>query len=207
MEAELKKTGMDRYNAVFSACFSREETAETVVPDVLPDIARIIDTDANVFLRGKEAVNGRATVTGSLEFTVVYLPDGEQGLRKLDLTLPFSASADAPEIREGCRMVAKLSLNSAETRLLNPGRYWCGRMSAVPSPASSADTLELTEEISPEHGVQTLKKSAAVALSAASTKRPLCSRRIPHSASKPRHGRDAQNEADVSASDVKGGGQ
>lgn len=207
MEAELKKTGIDRYNAVFSACFSREETAETVVPDVLPDIARIIDTDAAVFLRGKEAVNGRATVTGSLECTVIYLPDGEQGLRKLSLTLPFSAAAEAPEIREGCRMVAKLSLNSAETRLLNPRKVLVRADVCCAVSCFERDTLALTEEISAEHGVQTLKKSASVSfIGSVCEKTFVLSDEYQLSASKPAMGEVLKTKAEVSASDVKGVG-
>jgi hypothetical protein len=207
MEAELKKTGMDRYNAVFSACFSREETAETVVPDVLPDIANIIDTDAAVFLRGKEAVNGCATVTGSLEFTVIYLPDGEQCLRKLNLTLPFSASVDAPEIREGCRMVAKLSLNSAEARLLNPRKVLVRADVCSAISCFERDVLEMTEEISAEHGVQTLKKSATVSfVGSVCEKTFVLSDEYQFSAAKPALGETLKIKADVSANDVKGVG-
>ncbi len=207
MEAELKKTGIDRYNAVFSACFSREETAETVVPDVLPDIAKIIDTDASVFLRGKEAVNGRAAVTGSLEITVIYLPDGEQCLRKLSLTLPFSASADAPEIREGCRMVAKLTLNSADARLLNPRKVLVRADVCSCIACYERDSLEMTKEISAEHGVQTLQKSASFSfVGSVSEKTFVLSDEYQLSASKPALGEPLKMKAEVSASDVKGVG-
>ena len=44
MELELKKTSLDIYEAGGELTLTQEETAETIVPDHCPDIARIIET-------------------------------------------------------------------------------------------------------------------------------------------------------------------
>ena len=82
MEAKLKKNSISCYKSVYSASFSREETAESVVPDVFPDICQILDTDAVVMLRSKEVEQGRLCLTGIIEIAVLYLPDGEGGCEK-----------------------------------------------------------------------------------------------------------------------------
>ena len=44
MELELKKDRLDAYEAGGEVTLTQEETAETIVPDYCPDIARIIET-------------------------------------------------------------------------------------------------------------------------------------------------------------------
>lgn len=120
MEVKLKRNSINCYNNVYSTSFSREETAESVVPDVLPDICQIIDTDAVIMLRSKEVEQGRVCLTGIIEISVLYLPDGEGGVRKLGFTMPYSGTVESPSISENTKSVAALKLNTIDTRILNP---------------------------------------------------------------------------------------
>ena len=49
MELELKKAGFDTYEIGGELTLTQEETAETIVPDYCPDIARIIETEGGSF--------------------------------------------------------------------------------------------------------------------------------------------------------------
>ena len=60
MELELKKACFDAYEAAGELTLTQEETAETIVPDYCPDIARIIETTGKVFLHSREMRDGRA---------------------------------------------------------------------------------------------------------------------------------------------------
>ena len=79
MELELKKTSLDIYEAGGELTLTQEETAETIVPDHCPDIARIIETEGRVFLHGRELRDGKAEVTGTVRVTVLYTPEDESG--------------------------------------------------------------------------------------------------------------------------------
>ena len=48
MELDLKKVSLDAYDTGGELTLTQEETAETIVPDYCPDIARIIETDGKV---------------------------------------------------------------------------------------------------------------------------------------------------------------
>ena len=50
MEVNLKREAIQYCTPVYSDTLNREETLETVVSDTLPDIARILDVDAAVYL-------------------------------------------------------------------------------------------------------------------------------------------------------------
>ena len=67
MELELKKETLCFYEFSTAATAVHEEATETIVPDYCPDIARIIDSDGKVFLRGKDIQGDKAIVTGSVK--------------------------------------------------------------------------------------------------------------------------------------------
>ena len=91
-----------------------------IVPDACPDILRICDTEGTVCLRSKEALEGRAEVLGSVKAAVLYLPDGEEGMRRLEVTLPFTCGADSAGVTSQCVVQAVPRVTAAETRSLNP---------------------------------------------------------------------------------------
>ncbi|MEG0780672.1 MAG: DUF3794 domain-containing protein [Oscillospiraceae bacterium] len=116
MELNLKKAVLDCYEPAMDLTLTQEETAETIVPDSCPDIARIIDTEGKVFLHSRELRDGKAELSGTVKITVLYLPDGEEGIRTLDFAVPFTASGEG---KATC-LVAEAALESVDSRLLNP---------------------------------------------------------------------------------------
>ena len=100
MELEWKKTCLDAYEAGGELTLTQEETAETIVPDYCPDIARIIGTAGRVELHSREIRDGRGAVSGAVRVTVLYAPDGEGGVRTLDFAMPFTAETDGKALPE-----------------------------------------------------------------------------------------------------------
>ena len=94
MELELKKACFDAYEAAGELTLTQEETAETIVPDYCPDIARIIETTGKVFLHSREMRDGRAEISGTVRVTVLYTPEGEGGIRTLEFAMPFTVETD-----------------------------------------------------------------------------------------------------------------
>ena len=71
MELELKTASFDGYDTGAETTLTQEETAETIVPDYCPDIARIITTEGMVCLHGRELREGRAELSGTVRVTVL----------------------------------------------------------------------------------------------------------------------------------------
>ena len=120
MEFELERTQLDRFDALLDTTLHQEETLEMIVPDACPDILRIVETDGRVLLRSKEAHDGRAELAGTFKAAILYLPDGESGVRHLDVTIPFACSTENREIRPDCVITATARLSKADTRAVNP---------------------------------------------------------------------------------------
>lgn len=124
MELELKKARFDAYDVGGELTLTQEETAETIVPDYCPDIARIIHTEGKVFLHSRELRDGKGEVSGTVRVTVLYTPDGESGVRTLDFAIPFSAETDAKAMPECVTLLAETETEFLETRVLNPRKVF-----------------------------------------------------------------------------------
>lgn len=120
MELELERTELNGCGTILDTTVCREETLEAIVPDACPDILRICDVEGTVCLAGKEAQEGRVELSGTVRAVLLYLPDGADGLRRMEVSLPFTCTADAPGIHPACLVTAVPRVQSADAKLLNP---------------------------------------------------------------------------------------
>ena len=124
MDLELKKGCFDAFDAGTEQILTQEETAETIVPDYCPDIARIIATEGKVFLHDRAVRDGKAEVAGTVRVSVLYTPDGESGIRSLEFAMPFSAETDGKAMGECVFLTAEAEAETLETRMLNPRKVF-----------------------------------------------------------------------------------
>lgn len=120
MELELERTEWNGYDTILDTTVCREETLEAIVPDACPDILRICNVEGTVCLAGKEAQEGRVELSGTVQAVLLYLPDGAEGMRRMEVSLPFTCMADAAAIIPSCQVVAIPRIQEADARLLNP---------------------------------------------------------------------------------------
>lgn len=133
MELELKKTSLDAFEIGGELTLTQEETAETIVPDYCPDIARIIETDGKVFLHSRELREGKAEVSGTVRVSVLYTPEGESGIRTLEFAIPFTVESENRAL-PGCQYLsAQTETEFLETRMLNPRKIFthCKLVTAI----------------------------------------------------------------------------
>ena len=161
MEAGHNRIDFSCFEKVLSVCVCGEETAETVVPDVLPDICRIVDADGIVTLRSKTADQGTASVSGTISATVLYVPEGGTGVCRLSMDIPYSLSHACGAVNESSIPEASVRLCSIDARMLNPRKvlvradleaqiyaYNSGMRSVNGSTDAETDTNILNKEIS-----------------------------------------------------------
>ncbi|MBQ9521657.1 MAG: DUF3794 domain-containing protein [Oscillospiraceae bacterium] len=120
MELELIQVSADTYETGGDITLTQDESAETIVPDYCPDMARVIATEGTVFVHSQELREGRATVTGSVQVNILYTPDGERGVRALELSLPFTAESDNRALSDCEEVAAEVTPELVEARMLNP---------------------------------------------------------------------------------------
>ena len=150
MEARLKTDSIEYLRAILDTSFGQEETSEAIVPDAYPDMEAIVDVEGNIILRSKEAGAGRVVVSGSVAVSVVYLPEGEESLRSLELNLPFTAGHDWAEITDNTQTTLTVRLGSIDAKMINSRKVLVRADLLVEvkgyEPASMSCTTELADD-------------------------------------------------------------
>ena len=174
MELELKTTHLNCYDTLLDTTQFQEETLESIVPDACPDILRIVDTEALVCLKSKEAQEGRLEVAGTARCAILYLPDGAQELRRMTVSIPFTCPLEAPGLDRGCRVAAVPRVQAADARMLNPRKVLVRVALAVdvqafaPQTASFCDGVECDESA----GIRQLTETQTACLVEAVEEKP-----------------------------------
>ncbi|MCD7945016.1 MAG: LysM peptidoglycan-binding domain-containing protein [Clostridiales bacterium] len=120
MELELNGTSVDHFELIQDSGYSREETLEMIVPDACPDIVQVVDTWGFCCLTRREVTDSGALLVGRVRVTILYIPEGDGGLQKLEAELPFQHLSECAQVDGSTRLLVNAWVSSAETRILNP---------------------------------------------------------------------------------------
>ncbi len=164
MELELKKERFECYRPGTPLISTREESAETIVPDYIPDVARIIDVSACLLLRSQTVSEGRLNLEGTIRLTLLFLAEGTQGLRSLEYSIPFEQSERLPDGCEKASAVGRAC--GVEARLLNPRKLFTRLDVEWRIVPYCRETLSVCSEISEreKYAVETLSEKHEVTL-------------------------------------------
>ena len=116
----MKRSGIACCEKVFEYAMPVEQAAETVVPDTMPDVERILYAEGTVIIRSKEVNEGRVSVSAGVAATVVYSPEGGGAPCRVSAAVPVELELDAPGVTQESIPVAMLTLTGIEARMLNP---------------------------------------------------------------------------------------
>ena len=119
MEEQIVPSRLDRLEQIYQEQLTQVFSAESVVPDTLPDVASILFSDAQVCIRSGSPSEGSAVLEGTIYGTVVYLPEGSGAPQRLNITLPLTMTARSDRIEDACRLVFSADPVGAEARALN----------------------------------------------------------------------------------------
>ncbi len=122
MELELKKESYPCYRPGAPLLSTREESAETIVPDYSPDVERIVEVSACLLLRGQTIEDGKLNAEGDVRLTLLYMAEDTRELRSLAYTVPVEASERLPDGCEKASVEGRVC--SVEARLLNPRKLF-----------------------------------------------------------------------------------
>lgn len=131
MELELKRAELHGFEELSDTMSFCEETMECIVPDACPDIRRVLDTRGTVCLTGREIREGKVEIRGTVRVDVIYIPDGEEGVRRIEVGLPFVCVQEIPGVHPGCILSVEPRLLGADARMLNPRKLYVRTEAAV----------------------------------------------------------------------------
>lgn len=118
MELEFQQVQISYLQSVLHETILQEESGETIVPDSMPDMERIVDSFAGVILRGRECQGGSVSLVGDIQAGVLYMAQQEDMPRQIPLYLPFSLRRSVAAA-EGCQCTVECRVRSVDARMLN----------------------------------------------------------------------------------------
>lgn len=92
--------------------------ADVIVPDVYPDIAKIIQVSSTAGITNKNCSNDRINIDGRTEIIILYLGDDES-VYSISSNQQFSHIMDAKGAREGMYTEAEINVDSIDYTILN----------------------------------------------------------------------------------------
>lgn len=162
MEVKLQKESIGFFRKLVDTCFNHEETMELIVPDTLPDVMNIVDTDGTVLLRSKEADIGKITVSGVVRTHIIFTPEGSRGLRNLTVQIPFSASVNDNELTPSSKLFVKAELASIDTRVINSRKLIARADVMLSISAYTEDEIQISTGIADDTEIEVLETNAEI---------------------------------------------
>lgn len=120
MELDLRTETLRCWETVCRMTLEQEATTEAIVPDACPDVWQVLDGEGRLFLQRKEAQEGKAECAGLIRTSILYQPEGGEGVRSLEVTAPFSISPEVPRLTRQCALYVQARVLSVDVHLLNP---------------------------------------------------------------------------------------
>jgi len=147
MELLFDREQIRYFERVADVTLCQEETLEAIVPDACPDILRIVQVCGQAELTGKQAREGVASVSGTVRASVLYQPEGGEGLKCMEVSLPFTAQVEASGFTSEGQVTAAVRLRWAEARVLNPRKVLLRADLAIDIAAFQPVDLEICQGI------------------------------------------------------------
>lgn len=91
----------------------------TIVPDRNPDILKILQVDAICNITSKNIRQDKITVEGKIYADVLYLPEGDTGIKVIPISLDYNDIIDCKGLDEGMHSLVSSDISQVSINLLN----------------------------------------------------------------------------------------
>ena len=118
MELVFQEQRLNYLSRILCDTVSQEQTADVIIPDSMPDAARVAEAFGTLLIRAEECSEDSAAVSGTVKAGALLV--GEDGsVQRVDAEIPFSVRRDFPQQADECVMQSRCVLRSVDARLLN----------------------------------------------------------------------------------------
>ena len=115
MKIALKGPSISCCSEVFRQTKSVQEQAECIVPDVYEDIGKITCSQAQLYLKSKEASDHSVNIGVAADISVFYITERRDRVRCLNFTKNFEIAFDSQtNVSEGDIRVSRLYTHASE---------------------------------------------------------------------------------------------
>lgn len=117
---ELMKESVVMYETLYADKTQVYVEGDLIVPDVKPDILKILQVDAVSTVTSKEVTDGRLTVSGKVHLTILYIPEQENAcMQSIPAVFDFSERIERPGITDSALVSVDTDVERVEFNLIH----------------------------------------------------------------------------------------
>ena len=117
---QIKKQEANVGKAIFSGEIKSGAEGSIIVPDVKPDILKVLQVDAESFLEEKTIDNGKLILKGKVSVNVLYIPDAEGcNVQCIKGIFDFCETLKRSEFEQGMEVSASCEISRVGYKLIN----------------------------------------------------------------------------------------
>lgn len=146
-----------------------EDTTQTIVendiivPDIKPDIARILLLDGDAFVNGAEAVQDKILIEGTIRYKILYISDDpDQPLKSINTNAGFKYTMDIPETRQGMSCKAGCEIEHIEYEILNSRKVNVKTIVNINGKVENRIDRNIAAAFDGVEGIQVLRSTASI---------------------------------------------
>lgn len=146
-----------------------EESTQTVVendiivPDVKPDIARILLLDGDAYINNVEAASDRLLVSGTLRYKILYISDDpEQSLKSINTAAGFQYTMEIPDTRQGMECRVKCDIEHLEHEIINSRKVNVKAVLSLNGIVTDQVDQQIVQDFDGVEDIQVLRRTVGV---------------------------------------------
>ena len=116
---EFIRTDLQYYAPMCARHTTFTETTDTIVPDTEPDIGRILCAFGTISVKDELPQTDRILISGIVHVVVLYRPDGQEGIRFLQIPLSFAHIEETQGISAEQPCFVRCHLQRVSARAVN----------------------------------------------------------------------------------------
>lgn len=154
---ELLKNKVAQYTLVSDGAYGQEETLETIVPDVNPDVLRIICASSELCMKEKSIQTGKIRANGEIRSRIFYTAEGDSTIWQVEGVTPFTCTVDLPEAGADDTLIASCGVVGAQASMVNPRKLSVKTRYCIYAQIYRQEAAEFIEGVDckPEDGMNT----------------------------------------------------
>ncbi len=136
---------------------------DIIVPDVKPDILKILQLDASACVTDKSVSDGRAGVNGRAQVKILYIPDSEsENIKSIITSFDFSQNIDNKNIGDNMKALVTANVDNAEFSLTNSRKLRVKLTVCLDYEIVEEKNVEIAVDTSDSESAEVLKESVSL---------------------------------------------
>ena len=136
---------------------------DIIVPDIKPDIARILLLDGDAYINSAEAASDKLLIGGTVRYKILYISDDpDQPLKSINTSASFHYSMDIPNARQDMQCRVKCDIEHMEYEILNSRKVNVKAIVSLQGKVTSQLEQYITQDFDGVENVQVLRNAVRV---------------------------------------------